>query len=194
MPAITFESHITYLKVFAISIAMLCCNHCSFCQQKSRVISFNYGGLGDNINSTLIGNLYFSPATNIQKDTLLPLKGVLIISYDKTNKEYKKTFTDDKGYFSMEFRNAVYSLTFVKPGYQSLTLTNYESIGDQVSDAEIVSFHIPLTSETMWMVNKAYLQRFKHNIHLINTSRGKIIRHLDLLQCIYSKIEFRHFP
>jgi len=55
-----------------------------------------------------------------------------------------------------------------------------------LSDAEIVSFHIPLTSETMWMVNKAYLQRFKHNIHLINTSRGKIIRHLDLLQCIYS--------
>ena len=137
MPAITFESQMRCLKVIAIAIAMLCCNHCCFCQ-KSRVISFNYGGLGDNINSTLIGNVYFSPATGKQKDTLTPLKGVLIIARDKTNKAYKKTFTDDKGYFSMEFSNAVYSITFVKPGYQSLTLTNYESKGDQVSDTEIV--------------------------------------------------------
>jgi len=53
-----------------------------------------------------------------------------------------------------------------------------------LDETEIVSFHIPLSDETKWMVNRNYLQRFRHPIHLINTSRGKIIQHVDLLQCI----------
>ncbi len=62
-----------------------------------------------------------------------------------------------------------------------------ESEMDRIfSDAEIVSFHIPLTKETQGMVIGNYLQRFQKQIHLINTSRGKIIRHAELLQCILS--------
>jgi D-3-phosphoglycerate dehydrogenase len=55
------------------------------------------------------------------------------------------------------------------------------------AEAEIISFHIPLTQETQWMIDYAYLQRFEKEIHLINTSRGKIISHKDLLQCIREK-------
>lgn len=55
------------------------------------------------------------------------------------------------------------------------------------AEAEIISFHIPLTQETEWIVNATYLQRFEKQIHLINTSRGKIIRHKELLQCIREK-------
>jgi D-3-phosphoglycerate dehydrogenase / 2-oxoglutarate reductase len=55
------------------------------------------------------------------------------------------------------------------------------------TQAEIISFHIPLTQETQWMVDATYLQRFEKQIHLINTSRGKIIRHKELLQCIREK-------
>jgi len=51
-------------------------------------------------------------------------------------------------------------------------------------EAEIISFHIPLTQETLWMIGRNYLQRFTNPIHLINTSRGKIIRHAELLQSI----------
>ncbi|HYV90265.1 MAG TPA: NAD(P)-dependent oxidoreductase [Chitinophagales bacterium] len=53
-------------------------------------------------------------------------------------------------------------------------------------EAEIISFHVPLTEETKWMIDTQYLQRFKEQIHLINTSRGKIIRHKDLLECIHN--------
>jgi D-3-phosphoglycerate dehydrogenase len=51
-------------------------------------------------------------------------------------------------------------------------------------EAEIVSLHIPLTRETHGMIDTAYLQRFSRSIHLINTSRGKIIRHQDLLGAV----------
>jgi D-3-phosphoglycerate dehydrogenase len=54
------------------------------------------------------------------------------------------------------------------------------------TQAEIISFHIPLTGETKWLIDTAYLQQFHEQVHLINTSRGKIIRHKDLLQCIRS--------
>ena len=53
---------------------------------------------------------------------------------------------------------------------------------EQVFDeTEILSLHVPLTEETREMVNVDYLQRFRHSIHLINTSRGKVINHHDLL-------------
>jgi D-3-phosphoglycerate dehydrogenase len=54
------------------------------------------------------------------------------------------------------------------------------------SQAEIISLHIPLTQETKGMIDAEYLQRFAKPIHLINTSRGKIIQHNRLLECINS--------
>ncbi len=54
------------------------------------------------------------------------------------------------------------------------------------SQADIVSFHVPLTDETRHMVNRDYLQWVSKPVHLINTSRGKIIDHNDLLDSILS--------
>jgi D-3-phosphoglycerate dehydrogenase len=48
------------------------------------------------------------------------------------------------------------------------------------NDVDILSLHIPLTSETRKMVNSDYLNRFHKNIVLINTSRGEIIEQQDL--------------
>lgn len=41
--------------------------------------------------------------------------------------------------------------------------------------ADIVSFHVPLTEETRFMVDKSYLNRFRKDTFLLNTARGKII-------------------
>jgi len=56
------------------------------------------------------------------------------------------------------------------------------------SEAEIVSFHIPLTSETKYLVNREYLKKFSKQVYLINTSRGKIINSEDLLWAIQNDI------
>lgn len=49
------------------------------------------------------------------------------------------------------------------------------------NEADIVSFHIPLTAENKALVSKAYLDRFRKNIFLINTARGEILP-LDVLR------------
>src|SRR5687768_8342034 len=53
-------------------------------------------------------------------------------------------------------------------------------------DTDILSLHIPLTSETRFMVNSEYLNRFKKNIILINTARGEIVPLKDLAQSVQS--------
>jgi D-3-phosphoglycerate dehydrogenase len=47
-------------------------------------------------------------------------------------------------------------------------------------EADILSLHIPLTSETRMLVNSNYIQRFKKPIILINTARGEVVSLVDL--------------
>lgn len=50
--------------------------------------------------------------------------------------------------------------------------------------ADIVSLHIPLTSETDYLVNDAFLSKFSKPIVLINTSRGRNVKTDDLIAAI----------
>ena len=56
------------------------------------------------------------------------------------------------------------------------------SPGQIFEDSEIVSFHIPLNDETKYLVNDEFINRFKKNIYIINTSRGKILNTTDLVK------------
>ena len=47
-------------------------------------------------------------------------------------------------------------------------------------EVDILSLHIPLTTETRKMVKHEYLNRFSKDIVLINTSRGEIVSLSDL--------------
>ncbi len=53
-------------------------------------------------------------------------------------------------------------------------------------ETDIVSLHIPLSSETLGWVNKSFLEGFRKNIFLINTSRGEIIPLADLVWALES--------
>lgn len=59
-----------------------------------------------------------------------------------------------------------------------------EEIYDQ---ADIISFHVPLTEETRFMVDATYLSHFKKNIYLVNTSRGPVVRTSDLVDALDNK-------
>ena len=55
-------------------------------------------------------------------------------------------------------------------------LTNYpqkSSMESIYKEANIVSLHIPLTEETTYLVDDNFINRFKKDIYLINTARGK---------------------
>ena len=50
--------------------------------------------------------------------------------------------------------------------------------------ANILSLHIPLTTETTYLVDKDYIKRFENPIYIINTARGKCVNTKDLVSAI----------
>jgi D-3-phosphoglycerate dehydrogenase len=68
-------------------------------------------------------------------------------------------------------------------GNEFVKEANMDTIFDQ---ADVLSFHIPQTDETKFMVNEDYLNRFRKNIYLINLARGKIVKTKALLEALNS--------
>jgi len=74
-----------------------------------------------------------------------------VIAYDK----YKTNYSDD--FVSEATLNEVFEQT------------------------DILSLHVPLTKETFEMVNNDFINRFRKNIYIINTARGKVLKTEDLV-------------
>lgn len=53
-------------------------------------------------------------------------------------------------------------------------------------EADVLSLHTPLTSETQNLINHTFIQQFKKNIYIINTARGKSLNTADLVANIQS--------
>jgi D-3-phosphoglycerate dehydrogenase len=66
--------------------------------------------------------------------------------------------------------------------------SNMKQIFEQ---ADILSLHIPLTEETLGLVNLQYLQKFKKSIFLLNLSRGKIVNTSELILALNSGIVWK---
>ncbi|KIO77940.1 phosphoglycerate dehydrogenase [Pedobacter lusitanus] len=60
------------------------------------------------------------------------------------------------------------------------------SMEEIVKHSDVLSLHIPLTSETRQMVDEEYLYHFKKNIFFINTARGEIVNTKAILAAINS--------
>lgn len=50
--------------------------------------------------------------------------------------------------------------------------------------ADVLSLHLPLTTETQYMVDYKFLSSFKKPYWFINTSRGKVLRTADMLRAL----------
>lgn len=57
-----------------------------------------------------------------------------------------------------------------------------KTMDDLFNQTDILSLHVPLTEETQFMVNNEYINRFKKDIYIINTSRGKVLKTDDLVK------------
>jgi D-3-phosphoglycerate dehydrogenase / 2-oxoglutarate reductase len=55
------------------------------------------------------------------------------------------------------------------------------SLTDIIATADIISLHLPLTSETMHLVNADFLAKTKQGVVIVNTSRGKCVKTADLI-------------
>lgn len=57
---------------------------------------------------------------------------------------------------------------------------------DIFENADVVSLHVPLTEETNYLVNEIYINNFKKNIWIINTSRGPVVKTEALVNALDS--------
>lgn len=80
-------------------------------------------------------------------------------------------------------------------GVRVLAYDKYqESYGDAYAEeapmdklydqADIISFHVPLTQETYQWVDQAYLDRFRKDVFLLNSARGKIVTFRTLAEAL----------
>ena len=65
-----------------------------------------------------------------------------------------------------------------------LNLTYCESFEEMLPEADILSFHCPLTPENTGMLNKNTLSTMKHGAIVVNTARGKLINPDDLYDAL----------
>ena len=54
-------------------------------------------------------------------------------------------------------------------------------------EADILSLHLPLTPETKHLVNEEYINNFRKNFWIINTSRGAVVKTEDLVNGLKSE-------
>ena len=53
-------------------------------------------------------------------------------------------------------------------------------------ECDVVSLHTPLTQETLYMINADFIHKFKKDIYIINTARGKCLNTNDLVAALES--------
>jgi D-3-phosphoglycerate dehydrogenase / 2-oxoglutarate reductase len=58
------------------------------------------------------------------------------------------------------------------------------SMDEIYEKADVLSLHLPLTEETHYMLDHIYLQKFKKDIYLLNTARGKNISFKTLVEAL----------
>ena len=61
------------------------------------------------------------------------------------------------------------------------------SLEELKAEAEIISFHLPLTTETNHFCDAQFIESCKFPFYLINTSRGTVVQTADLVKGLKSE-------
>jgi D-3-phosphoglycerate dehydrogenase len=61
------------------------------------------------------------------------------------------------------------------------SLVMESTLEDIFNEAEVVSFHVPLTSDTHYYLNSGFIEKMQKPFYLINTSRGQVVNTADLV-------------
>lgn len=63
---------------------------------------------------------------------------------------------------------------------------NCVTLEELYSKADVITYHVPLNSETEGMVNKASISKMKDGVYIINTARGGLINEADMKSALES--------
>jgi len=83
------------------------------------------------------------------------------------------------------FRCRVIAFDKYKVGFGN-SLIEQVDLNTIFNESDILSIHLPLTDDTLFLVDKTFLNSFKKTFYLINTARGKHVKISDLMDAIES--------
>lgn len=66
-------------------------------------------------------------------------------------------------------------------------LAGSASLEELQREADVISFHVPLTEETRYYFNRGFLERMEKPFYLINTSRGQVVETKSVLEGLRSE-------
>ena len=78
----------------------------------------------------------------------------------------------------------IYYDKFKNKKLDSMGSVQYQSPNDLISEADVISIHMPLSTATHHFFNLNRLSKTKHGAILVNTSRGPVIKESDLVQIL----------
>jgi D-3-phosphoglycerate dehydrogenase len=107
----------------------------------------------------------------------IEIKGrtIAIIGYGNTGGAFAKKLSG--------FETNVVAYDKYKTGFSDSNVREVE-MNEIFETADVLSFHVPLTSETTYLFNSEYVAKFKKPIFVINTSRGKVVNTPDLVSSL----------
>lgn len=104
-------------------------------------------------------------------------KTVAIIGYGNTGSAFAKKLSG--------FDVNVIAYDKYKEGYGNGKVKETD-MKEVFNEADVLSFHVPLTEETTYYLNVNFIDKFKKDFYLINTSRGRVVNTADLVEALKS--------
>jgi len=105
-------------------------------------------------------------------------KTIGIIGYGNTGNQFSKKLS--------AFDMNILAYDKYRTGFGN-DLVKEVKLDEIFNKTDILSLHIPLSAETHYMINDNFIRKFKKNIYLINTARGKVVCTKDLIKNIKTK-------
>ena len=114
---------------------------------------------------------------NREKNRGVELDGMTIglIGYGNTAQMFAKKL---RGFEVNVLATDPYHSDFPNSDAQSVSLAEIQK------QADIISFHVPETDETRYMLNETFITKCAHPFYLINTSRGKVVETASVVQAM----------
>ena len=81
------------------------------------------------------------------------------------------------------FGTSVLAYDKYRKGFGNEWITE-STLQDLFDHTDVLSLHVPLTEETTYLINDAFIQKFAKPIYIINTARGKCLHTADLVKNI----------
>lgn len=107
--------------------------------------------------------------------------GMHILTYDKyLLSGYTEGVRQTTGN-GFEMKNA--ALTDENWSFSTIQEVDFQTV---MNESDIISFHLPLTDEVTYMADASFFNACKKNIILLNTSRGKVVKTMDLIAALKS--------